>query len=199
MSVTNVVLSVQQNGGGDSRVMYPILAHLSQRRVKSYAADIRYSSSVLTHLNQTKEQFAEAVQEGQVGKQVVGDLYKTPSVHETLTLRTPIFRGDLFVVTDNYSFSSAVNIATVLSDNAVATVVGESTGGRPSSFGDSLAFSTPEGRVPFRVSYKRFVRPDPSRDPAKALEPDISLPITVKDVQAGRSSITAWLGSLAAN
>ena len=126
-----------------------------------------------------------------------GDVYDFPASETTVAELTDAFDGKVYVLTDSGSFSSAVDIAAILHDNDLATLAGEPTGGMPTSYGDLLGFTTPHIEIPFSVSYKYFVRPDPTRDPADTLAPDIPLPVTVKDVQTGHSPITAWLEQLA--
>ena len=196
--VGNVVFSVQQNGGGDSSLMYSLMAHLPNRRFRSFSGHTRFSPAALQALGLTQAQFDEAARKHQVsGLKVDEDVYKTTSENEVVLEKAPIFTGKVYILIDSASFSSAVDTATVLSDNHVATLVGEATGGMPTSYGDYLEFTTPNLNLPLRVSYKHFVRPDPSRDPANTLTPDIPLPVTVKDVQTGHSPIKVWLEGLA--
>ncbi len=194
--VSNVVVSVQQNGGGDSSLMYALMAHLPKQRFRGFSSDIRFSPAALQALGLTQAQVDEAVRKHQVLK-VDKNVYKSVSENEVVPKEAPIFTGKLYLLIDSASFSSAVDTATVFSDNHVATLVGEPTGGMPTSYGDLLRFTTPLLKIPFSVSYKYFVRPDPSRDPADTLTPDIPLLVTVKAVQTGHSPITAWLEGLA--
>ncbi len=76
---------------------------------------------------------------------------------------TPIFSGDVYVLTGADSFSSAVDFAALISDNKLGTVIGEVPGNMPSSYGDILRFQTPNARLIFTVSYKYFTRPDASK------------------------------------
>ncbi len=196
--VGNVVISVQQNGGGDSSLMYTLMAYLPKRSFRSFSADNRFSSAALQALGFTQAQFDEAARNHQVGGVALGgNVYRIASENEVIPKESPIFTGKVYILIDSASFSSAVDTATVFSDNHVATFVGEATGGMPTSYGDYLEFITPNLNLPLRVSYKYFVRPDPSRDPADTLTPDISLPVTVKDVQTGYSPIKVWLEGLA--
>jgi len=45
----------------------------------------------------------------------------------------------------------------------------------------------------FSVSTTRFVRPDPARDPADALYPDVFIPTTMRDIREGRDPVLEWL------
>ncbi|NMA67031.1 MAG: hypothetical protein GX957_12480 [Clostridiaceae bacterium] len=86
-----------------------------------------------------------------------------------------IFSGDVYVLTGTDSFSSAVDFATLLSDNRLCTVVGEIPGNMPSSYGDILYFQSPNALLTFTVSYKYFIRPDGSKSNLPLL-PDVQVP-----------------------
>ena len=104
-----------------------------------------------------------------------------------------IFDGDLCVLTSEQTFSSGLWIGAVLSDNGLATVVGESTGGAPSGYGDILTFQLPETGLRFFVSHKRWIRPDPSRDPADTLMPDQLVPTSADDIRLQRDPQLEWV------
>lgn len=188
--VENLVISVQQNGGGNSGVIDALVEHLPVNRYKSFAASIRFSQVVLG------QQDVSLAQVEQASTGHTGNVYDFPASEITVAERTETFDDKVYVLTDSFSASAAVDVAAILHDNNLATLVGEPTGGMATSFGDYLEFSTSNLDLPFRISHKRFVRPDPSRDPADTLMPDIPLPVTVKDVQTGHSPISAWLEHL---
>jgi len=87
----------------------------------------------------------------------------------------PIFHGKLYVLTGAGTFSSAMDFATLISDNNLGTIVGEIPGNMPSSYGDILCFQTPNAGLVFTVSYKYFVRPDASKCDLPLL-PDVQVP-----------------------
>ncbi|MEL7624109.1 hypothetical protein HZF24_03040 [Sedimentibacter hydroxybenzoicus DSM 7310] len=88
---------------------------------------------------------------------------------------TPVFSGDVYALTGTDTFSSAMDFATLISDNKLGTVVGEVPGNMPSSYGDILYFQTPNARLVFTVSYKYFIRPDASKSDSP-LVPDVVVP-----------------------
>ena len=87
----------------------------------------------------------------------------------------PVFSGDVYILTGEDSFSSAMDFATLISDNKLGTVVGEIPGNMPSSYGDNLYFQTPNARLVFTVSYKYFIRPDASKSDSPLI-PDVMVP-----------------------
>ena len=184
-------------GGGNSGISDAFFEHLPIEDACGFALTYRFSPIAMRQTGVTQTQLDEAVRKGQLITYPDSTIYREASAREVVPKKPPIFTGKVYVLTDTTSFSSAVYTATWLNDNDLATVVGEPTGGMPTSYGDYLEFTTPELDLPLRVSRKYFVRSDPSRDPADTLTPDIPLPVTVKDVQTGQSPITAWLEGLA--
>jgi C-terminal processing protease CtpA/Prc len=111
-------------------------------------------------------------------------------------LRQPIFEGTIYILVNGGTLSSAIDFASIYSDNDLATLVGEPVGDSPTSAGNVVHFTTPELKIPFQVSSALYTRADPSRDPADTLEPDIYLPLTVKDIQQKHDPVKAWLNGL---
>ena len=88
---------------------------------------------------------------------------------------SPVFLGDVYVLTGADTFSSAMDFAALISDNKLGTVVGEIPGNMPSSYGDILYFQTPNAGLVFTVSYKYFIRPDASKSDLPLI-PDVIVP-----------------------
>ncbi|MHC5026358.1 MAG: S41 family peptidase [Planctomycetota bacterium] len=95
----------------------------------------------------------------------------------------------MYVLTSRHTFSSGSWFATVLHDNDLATLVGEPTGGAPGHYGDVLSFTLPESGLSYTLSFKCFVRPDPSRNPATSLTPDVRVPMTRAALMGGTDPV----------
>lgn len=203
-NIKHVVISVQQNDGGVSSVIDALLAHLPVDVYISYTSDIRLSRTVLRDSNVDESALSatpEQLERLLIRKEPslvhrTGNLYGFASKRVANKRGEPVFGGDVYVLADAFSFSSGMWVATVLSDNHLATSAGEPTGGTPTNYGAPLEFRTPNLHLLFYVSHRYWKRPDLSRDPADALMPDIPLLVTVKDVQTGHSPVLRWLESL---
>ena len=77
------------------------------------------------------------------------------------------FDGKVYVLTSQYTFSSAMDFATVIQDNGIGKVIGEIPGNMPTAYGDKLGFQLPESKLVLSVSYKKFYRVDIN----KSIEP----------------------------
>ncbi len=82
-----------------------------------------------------------------------------------------IFTGDLYVLTDTVSFSSAMLFAQYVTDNELGTLIGEAPGNNPNGYGDIVTLQLPNSSLLFCVSTKRFTRADPSN--GDVVSPDI--------------------------
>lgn len=192
--VGNVVISVQQNGGGDAGVIYAILENLSisTREIRGFSSRVRYSNQVRAYTELNDALLSQGIQDAPHRD----GLYFFDSEDIPIEQVASPFGGALYVLTDAGSYSSAIDVAAALSDNGLARIAGEPSGGKPSSHGEILIFETPDLSISFSVSSTYWKRPDSGRDPADTLEPDIHLPVTVKDVQTGHSPVLEWLESL---
>lgn len=69
------------------------------------------------------------------------------------------FRGNIYILTSNKTFDSALFWTYVFRDNKLATIVGDVPGGAPTSFGDgTYEFETPHSKLKFELSHKKFYR-----------------------------------------
>ncbi len=87
--------------------------------------------------------------------------------------RSP-FAGRVVVLTSRFTFSSAADLAAVMKDFGLATLVGEETGGLASSFGELYQTNLPNTRLTLGLSQKRFVRPSGVVDDRGVL-PDVEV------------------------
>lgn len=143
----SVIVDLRSNPGGNSLVANEFVRYLPAENYFSGASEIRFGPVLWKNKPQS---------------------WKNQQL-------TPVFSGDVYVMTGADTFSSAMDFATLISDNKLGTVVGEIPGNMPSSYGDILYFQTPNAGLVFTVSYKYFIRPDPSKS-GLPLIPDVIVP-----------------------
>ncbi len=144
--IKTIIIDLRYNGGGNSRVVNAFIEYLNIDSYKDYTTDIRFGNFLIK------------------GK---------PSTLEN-NKRSKTYDGNIYVLTSSRTFSSANMFGTYLSDNKLATIVGETSGNMPSSYGDVLSFQLPNSKLCLGMSYKRFHRPDSTRD-QEPLTPDIEV------------------------
>lgn len=177
--IRRVAVDLRANSGGNSAVTNAFLRHLDVDEFADFSGDVRWSKPVHAQRGSTGKAWLERAKPQRRRNDPIDE--------------PPPFRGELYVLIGPATFSSGNWFATVMQDNKLAKLVGEPTGNAPSSFGDILSFVLPESGTSFTVSWKRWVRPDPARDPAPCLLPDVAVPRTRASVQAGTDPVLDWL------
>ena len=177
--IQKVVIDVRENIGGNSGVIDAFLRQLPVDSYTAYGATIKYSKLAAERAGMRKTK---------------GTSTHSPSTRRVKKVENP-FKGDVFILTGNQTFSSGNWIAVIFYDNKLGTIVGEPTGNAPSSYGDVLRFQLPNTGFLLRVSYKYFTRPDPSNDPADALYPHITINKTRGDLINGTDPILDYFDS----
>ncbi len=106
-----------------------------------------------------------------------------------------VFHGKVYVLIDGGSMSAAVYTAEMLSEWGEAELVGQPAGMATGAFVGAKTFVTPDRRVAYQVS-TTFLRPVNGVQ-AASLEPEVALPVTVRDIQQGVDPVANWLSDLA--
>lgn len=171
--IDNIVIDLRKNTGGDSRVIGEFLKYLDIDRYKRYGVEVRFSEEVKKQRGIT---FIFKYVKNRSRK------IKNPKVNDAELL----FGGNVFILTSPITFSAANSFAVIFKDNGMGTIIGEPTGNQPSSYGDILTFQMPNSGFLFTVSYKKFIRPDISKDDEKTLNPHITVYTTIDDILKGR-------------
>ena len=183
--VQKVVVDIRENTGGSSMVVWPFLKYLGVTKTKDFDASIRYSGTTIKRRHIT------------MMNRFLRTLRKITSLGNLYLAKAPysenIFNGELYVVVSGKTFSSGNYFAVMLSDNNLAKTVGTPTGNEPSAYGDPIVFTCKNSQLKFYISYKRFIRPDQSKDPALTLTPDVLIPYTVADFQNGQDPQLGWI------
>ncbi len=176
--ITRVAIDVRRNTGGNSQVVDEFLRYVDVDGYLGYSGEMRWSPQAIE-------------QRGYEGEPGYVRNRRNPKTNDPVASPPP-FAGEMFVLTGKRTFSSGNWFAVILSDNGLATVVGEPTGNAPSSYGDILGFSLPESAFAYNVSFKKWLRPDPTKTD-NTLLPDQLVPMTQFDVMAGRDPVLEWL------
>jgi len=177
--ITRIAVDVRGNGGGDSTVVNEFLRYVDVPSYKMPGSVIRWSEE------------ARALQTG-LGKDAFAVTRRAPQEVPNRRVGDP-FRGQLFVLTSKATFSSGNWFALLVQDNQLGKVLGEPTGNAPSCYGDILRFRLTHSGLSFTLSFKKWQRPDPTRDPADCVTPDQIIPMTRRDVIEDHDPVLAHL------
>jgi len=97
------------------------------------------------------------------------------------------FDGDIYLITSNFTFSTAVDFAAIIKDHNAGIIIGEETGGLASCYGDIMTDQLPNSKLSFGISYKYFLRPA-GFDDGRGVMPDINLDISKLKYQYGEDN-----------
>ena len=146
-NIGNVAVDLRSNGGGTTEVINEFLRYINISDYKLFGGtDIRFGGNLISYRDEI-----------------------TPNKHVENA-----FDGKVYVLTSQYTFSSAMNFATVIQDNGIGKVIGEMPGNMPTAYGDKRGFQLPESKLMLSVSYKKFYRVDINKS-EEPLIPDITV------------------------
>lgn len=136
-NIGKVAVDLRRNGGGNSQVINEFMRYIDVDEYCIFGGvDARYG----------------------------GTLIENKSHIEKNNKSDFVFSGELYALTSNYTFSSAMDFAVAISDNNIGKIVGEIPGNMPTCYGDKLNFQTPNSKLLCGVSYKKFYRVDRTKD-----------------------------------
>ena len=159
-NIENVAVDLRNNGGGTTEVINEFLRYINISDYKLFGGtDIRIGGNLISY-------------------------------RDEITPNKPVdnaFYGRVYVLTSQYTFSSAMDFATVIQDNGIGKVIGEIPGNMPTAYGDKRGFQLPESKLVLSVSYKKFYRVDIN----KSIEPLI--PDYAADAETAEEKLVEYI------
>lgn len=155
-NIKNIVVDVRKNYGGASRVIDDFMMYLKNLPsiIKCFSVDI-IKNNKLAHYDNKYELTVEDIE---------------------IRNKLPLYDGNIYVLTSHGTFSSGMWFAALLSDNNLAKIIGEVPGNSPTSCGDcSPDYVTPNSKISFHTTFKKFYRPDSTKNPDRVI-PDFEVP-----------------------
>ena len=110
--IDNIVVDLRGNGGGNSWVANEFMRYLDVDEYQGWDSANRYGWY----------------------------LAKNEDVSYKNKKKEQVFGGELYVLTDTWTYSSAMKFAMFIADNDLGTIVGQPSGNLPDSYGDCLFF-----------------------------------------------------------
>lgn len=163
LDIQTLVVDARSNSGGNSMLCDQLLSWLKPvDEIKSFDSQKRISK--LMEANYPN---------------AVGNLF---------TMNTDadkVFKGNVYFIQDNGTFSSAAMLIVMATDNNIGTVIGEAGSYRPCHFGDVLSYELPNTHVKGGVSHAYFMRPDKDACGENSLIPTIHIQRTWSDFIEG--------------
>jgi len=152
--VKNLVIDIRNNGGGRSIVVDSLMKYITNKPYAQYQKiEMRISSELKERYKEKYPDRYEWVNGYAIDNLVVSEQNLIQPENNDLC-----FQGDLFLWTNNTSFSAAATFAGVFKSLNLGTIIGEETGGTIAYYGDFWFLKTPYTGITFYISPKRFIQ-----------------------------------------
>ncbi|PTL34089.1 hypothetical protein C7120_05900 [Prevotella sp. oral taxon 376] len=163
--IHSLIIDITENGGGNSGVGDILLRYISPRPFNQYG---RY----LARVTPTTQKLMRR-------KQELGWYYaevRDSDMIMPLTEEEGHFKGKVYLLTSNRTFSSASSFAWAFKMFDMGKIIGEETGGMNVCYGDVLAYKLPVSGLNASISYKRFWQYGADEDDIHGTLPDYEVP-----------------------
>lgn len=170
-SIIGLIVDLRRNGGGNSRLGDALLAYITGKPYRMAARkEWKVSQSYKDYLRASGTQ-ANRYVESAVGDTLVYEAKVKSAPDNPLRFEKPV----CFLIGAE-TYSSAVMLANAVGDFDLATLIGEETGGRPNSFGETLRFTLAHSRLRVDVSSATWIRANGDTADKRGVMPDITVP-----------------------
>lgn len=180
--ITRVAVDIRHNGGGSSLAEAPFMQYLGVTRIQDYSSPTYFDPA---HLAKEFHEMDQALAKLGISKAGARATPVPPQPQPD-----QLFHGKFFVVTGPRSFSSAMEFAADVKFNHLGTIVGLPCGEVVTGPGDVKFFAHPKSGVPFQVPTDVYTWPGLPQN--AVVQPDVNIPVTIKDVQEGIDPVHRW-------
>lgn len=150
----NLIIDIRGNGGGRSVVVDSLMNYLSDKPYLQYKKiETRISRDLKDYY---KDKYPEKYEE--IKDYPINTLITAPGDTSYTNNKKSRFKGRLFLLTSETTFSGAATFAGIFKALNMGTIIGEETGGTIEYFGDFWYVTLPNTGLQFYVSPKRFTQ-----------------------------------------
>ena len=176
--IKTLVVDVQYNGGGSSRLCDALLQHLYPvGKLENYTTYLRFSNLMAAYNPKIAAVKAKWENDGHKD-----ELYEMPSSKIPADYQQPpIYEGNVIFVMGPKTYSSAGILLTMARDNHIGTIIGTTSSFSPSHYGEVLPYRLPNTGVLGSISCKFFARPDVATVDDTCMEPDCVINLDDKE------------------
>lgn len=151
-NIKDYIIDVIDNPGGNSQACTMLLEALGMKP-GSYGGVIRFSPLA-------QEQRGYLRKSGSITYSNNNEVVKNEDIN-------------LYILTNEVTFSSAQMLAVWVSDGNLGKIVGRPSSNMPSNYGDIIYYQLENSKLSGQISHKKWTRPNASKDKERVLEPDI--------------------------
>ena len=152
--VSNLIVDIRENGGGDSRLGDDLLNYLTNKPYRQFEKyKCKISKQLLDPNNNALDKIAEENPEDlEIGKFVGRDIPLRKPADNSLR-----YDGDTYVLIGNGTFSSGQSFAAAVKCFEIGILVGHETGSATIEYGDMMTFTMTNSGLIFNVPCKYFI------------------------------------------
>ncbi len=146
--IHDLIIDIRKNGGGNSRIGDEFFQYISPVPFRQFGKTTVKISDRVRQYNKTYNNWDMTEPNG---------IQTTDNAGLVKLRKNKLrFTGNVWLLTSNYSFSSAADFAWTFRYFKMGTIVGEETGGVAVCFGDIIDQTLPNSGINYTVSYKKF-------------------------------------------
>lgn len=163
-NIGNLIIDIRNNGGGNSAVGDTLLRYIAPVPFRQFDRVIIKTSNLLNKIEDADD---------------LPGVYLFENTDDVIAPRTEEekhYNGKIYLLTSNFTFSSAADFSWVFKEIGTGTVIGEETGGMNVCFGDITMYEMPLSGLTCSISYKRFWHFNADENDIHGTLPDIEVP-----------------------
>lgn len=164
--ISNLIIDIRNNGGGNSGVGDILLRYISPKPF----IQMEKSLVRVTPLS------AKIGARTDIGPMFILNEIDSTQFIKPRNLEEGHYRGNVYLLTSNKTFSSASSFAWAFKECGMGKVIGEETGGMNVHYGDILEYTLPISKMTATISYKRFWQIGADENDIHGTLPDIVVP-----------------------
>lgn len=168
--VKYLFIDVSKNGGGNSQIGDIIINDFYAGPYLGYQCNWRRSDEYLKLIR------SWGMNDSAYAAKPAGSIIHLDAEQNTPSVDNPNrFNGKVYIIVGNGTFSSAMMFATIIKDNHIATLIGQTPeNGHPDHFGEVYNTVLPNSKIGLRFGVKEWIRPA-GKLPDNNLRPDVNI------------------------
>jgi hypothetical protein len=181
--IKNLIIDIRYNGGGSSKLGDELFQYISTVPFQQWGqVTVKYSRERHDFYKyHVREYFLPDISDSAlnvlVGNKPYGSLETEPAGSLIQLRNNPLrFTGHVYLLTSNFTFSSAASFAWTFKFFKMGIVVGEETGEPVVNFGDIIYQFLPNTGLQYSVSHKKFYQYGATDNDFHGTIPDIIVP-----------------------
>lgn len=165
--INDLIIDIRENGGGNSIIGDEFFQYISPVAFQQFGkTTVKVSARQISAYEKNNMQCQK-----NIGIHTYNDDHKIK-----LRRNRNRFKGQVYLLTSSYTFSSAADFSWAFKQFKMGTVIGEETGGLAVCFGDVVSQQLPISGLDLGISFKKFYSYGATDADAHGTIPDIDVP-----------------------